>query len=80
MRFVPITFCIIPQALQFGAEGAGVVAVEDAEPEDGVAANGERADVVVSAGTVEIRFRGHDVKLATDQSWSSERPSDVVTP
>lgn len=43
-----------------------------------VTRSGERADVAVTAGTVEIRFRGHDVKLAAAQSWSSERPSDVT--
>jgi len=43
-----------------------------------VTRSGERADVAVTAGNVEIRFRGHDVKLAANQTWSSERPSDVV--
>lgn len=43
-----------------------------------VTRRGERADVAVSTGVVEIRFRGHDIKLAADQTWSSERPSDVV--
>lgn len=39
---------------------------------------GERADVVVETGTVEIRYRGRDLAVSTDQTWSSERPSDVV--
>jgi ferric-dicitrate binding protein FerR (iron transport regulator) len=43
-----------------------------------VTRSGERADVAVATGTVEIRFRGHEVKLAADQLWSSERPSDVI--
>jgi ferric-dicitrate binding protein FerR (iron transport regulator) len=43
-----------------------------------VTRKGERANVAVDSGTVEIRFRGHDVKLAADQTWSSERPSDVI--
>ena len=43
-----------------------------------VTRSGERADVVVTTGTVEIRFRGHDVKVAQHQLWSSERPSDVA--
>lgn len=43
-----------------------------------VTRHGELAHVAVTTGTVEIRFRGHDVKLAADQSWSSERPSDVA--
>lgn len=45
-----------------------------------VTRHGERADVAVMAGSVEIRFRGHDVKLTANQSWSSERPSGVATP
>jgi len=43
-----------------------------------VTRNGEHADVAVATGTVEIRFRGHDVKLAANESWSSDRPSDVT--
>ena len=39
---------------------------------------GERADVAVATGTVDIRFRGHDVKLTANQRWSSEHPSDVI--
>lgn len=45
-----------------------------------VTRHGELADVAVTAGSVEIRFRGHDVKLTTNQSWSSEHPSDVANP
>jgi ferric-dicitrate binding protein FerR (iron transport regulator) len=43
-----------------------------------VTRKGELASVKVDSGTVEIRFRGHDVKLAATQSWSSDRPSDVL--
>lgn len=43
-----------------------------------VTRHGERADVAVATGTVEIRFRGHDVTVAADQTWSSDRPSDVI--
>jgi ferric-dicitrate binding protein FerR (iron transport regulator) len=43
-----------------------------------VTRHGERADVAVTTGIVEIRFRGHDVKVAADQTWSSDRPSDVI--
>lgn len=39
---------------------------------------GEIAELAVETGSVEVRFRGHDVKLAADQTWTSERPSDVV--
>ncbi len=39
---------------------------------------GEIAELAVETGAVEVRFRGHDVKLAADQTWTSERPSDVV--
>jgi ferric-dicitrate binding protein FerR (iron transport regulator) len=45
-----------------------------------VTRHGELANVAVTTGTVEIHFRGHDVKLTTNQSWSSERPSGVATP
>jgi ferric-dicitrate binding protein FerR (iron transport regulator) len=42
-----------------------------------VTRTGERADLKVSTGSVEIRYRGRDVRLAANQSWSSERPSDA---
>ena len=43
-----------------------------------VTRDGERADVAVTAGNVDVRFHGHDVKLAAAQTWSSEHPSDVT--
>ena len=43
-----------------------------------VTRSGERADVAVATGTVDIRFRGHDVKVAANQTWSSEQASDVT--
>ncbi len=42
-----------------------------------VTRTGEIADIKVSTGSVEIRFRGHDVRLVENQSWSSDRPSDA---
>jgi ferric-dicitrate binding protein FerR (iron transport regulator) len=39
-----------------------------------VTRKGEVAELVVETGTVEVRFRGHDLNLAAGQSWSSERP------
>jgi ferric-dicitrate binding protein FerR (iron transport regulator) len=43
-----------------------------------VTRKGEIAELAVESGSVEVRFRGHDMKLAADQTWTSERPSDVV--
>jgi ferric-dicitrate binding protein FerR (iron transport regulator) len=43
-----------------------------------VTRKGEVAELAVETGSVEVRFRGHDLKLAADQTWTSERPSDVV--
>jgi ferric-dicitrate binding protein FerR (iron transport regulator) len=42
-----------------------------------VTRTGERADIEVSTGSVEIRFRGRDIRLIANHSWSSERPSDA---
>jgi ferric-dicitrate binding protein FerR (iron transport regulator) len=44
-----------------------------------VTRTGEVATLVVNTGAVDVRYRGHDVKLAAHQSWTSERPSDVTT-
>jgi len=43
-----------------------------------VTRKGEVAELAVQTGNVEVRFRGHDLKLAADQTWTSDRPSDVV--
>jgi ferric-dicitrate binding protein FerR (iron transport regulator) len=43
-----------------------------------VTRKGERADVAVERGSVEIRYRGRDLKVAANQTWTSERPSDVA--
>lgn len=39
-----------------------------------VTRTGERADVEVKTGSVDIRFRGRDIKLAAGNSWTSEHP------
>jgi ferric-dicitrate binding protein FerR (iron transport regulator) len=43
-----------------------------------VTRKGEVAELAVETGSVEVRFRGHDLQLAADQRWTSERPSDVT--
>jgi len=43
-----------------------------------VTRHGETAELAVQSGNVEILFRGHDVKLAAAQSWSSENPTTVI--
>lgn len=43
-----------------------------------VTRTGEVASLNVTNGTVDVRFRGHDVKVAAAQSWTSDRPSDVI--
>lgn len=43
-----------------------------------VTRTGEVASLTVTNGTVDVRFRGNDVKVAAAQSWTSDRPSDVI--
>jgi ferric-dicitrate binding protein FerR (iron transport regulator) len=43
-----------------------------------VTRHGERADVAVDAGTVDVRYRGHDARVAAGQAWSSEHPDAVL--
>ncbi len=43
-----------------------------------VARQGERADVTVDHGTVEVRFRGRALRVTDGQSWSSTKPAEVV--
>jgi ferric-dicitrate binding protein FerR (iron transport regulator) len=43
-----------------------------------VARHGERADVTVDHGTVEVRYRGRALRVTDGQSWSSSKPGDVV--
>lgn len=56
---------------------AGDLSARTASATFTVTRHGERADVAVNAGTVEVRFRGHDARVAAGQAWSSDRP-DVV--
>lgn len=44
-----------------------------------VTRKGERADVSVAAGSVEILFRGNDLKLTASQRWTSERPAEPTS-
>ncbi|MGE5184335.1 MAG: FecR domain-containing protein [Acidobacteriota bacterium] len=43
-----------------------------------VARQGERADVTVDHGTVEVRYRGRALRVTDGQSWSSTKPAEVV--
>lgn len=43
-----------------------------------VARDGERAEVAVDHGVVEVRFRGSVVQIAAGQSWTSEKPNEVA--
>jgi FecR protein len=44
-----------------------------------VAREGERVDVLVDRGIVEVRFRGAVATLKEHQSWSSTKPSEIVS-
>ena len=43
-----------------------------------VAREGERANVTVDHGVVEVRFRGRAIKVTDGQSWSSDHPGEVA--
>ena len=43
-----------------------------------VAREGERANVTVDHGSVEVRFRGRAVRVTDGHSWSSDHPNDVT--
>ncbi len=43
-----------------------------------VARDGERADVTVDHGSVEVRYRGRALRVTDGQSWSSSKPAEVV--
>ena len=43
-----------------------------------VAREGERANVTVDHGVVEVRFRGRAIRVTDGQSWTSEHPGDVA--
>lgn len=57
---------------------AGDTSVRTTSGEFRVTREGELAKVAVASGAVEIRFRGHEVHVAAQHTWSSDRPSDVV--
>ena len=44
-----------------------------------VSRDGERASVTVDSGSVDIRFRGHDVNVVSNRMWTSDRPSEVMS-
>ena len=56
---------------------AGDTLVRTSSGQFRVAREGEMARVRVDAGSVEIRFRGHDIKVTANHAWSSERPSEI---
>lgn len=72
------TFAVAPR----GDRGAFTVMAGDASirtsnGELHVAREGERVEVSVETGSVEIRFHGHEIPVGAHHTWSSDRPSDV---
>jgi ferric-dicitrate binding protein FerR (iron transport regulator) len=57
---------------------AGDALVRTTHAQFRVTREGELARVTVDDGSVEIRFRGHDLKVAAQHAWSSERPSEIT--
>lgn len=57
---------------------AGDTLVRTSSGQFRVAREGELARVSVETGSVEIRFRGHDINVAAHQAWTSERPSETT--
>jgi len=57
---------------------AGDTTVRTANGQFRVSRDGELAQVKVDTGTVRITFRGHDVTVAANHSWSALQPADVV--
>lgn len=51
---------------------AGDATIRATDGQFRVAREGERATVTVEAGSVEIRFRGHEIHVDAHQTWSSE--------
>ncbi len=43
-----------------------------------VAREGERAEVTVDHGTVEVRYHGRALRVGDGQTWSSSKPNDVT--
>lgn len=58
---------------------AGDALVRTTQAKFRVTREGELARVSVETGSVEIRFRGHDLNVAAQHSWSSERPSEITS-
>lgn len=57
---------------------AGDTTVRTANGQFRVSRDGELAQVKVDTGTVRVTFRGHDVTVAANHSWSAQQPADVV--
>ncbi|HEY5951511.1 MAG TPA: FecR domain-containing protein [Kofleriaceae bacterium] len=55
---------------------AGDATIRATNSEFRVAREGEHATVTVETGSVEIRFRGHEVHVGAHHTWTSERPAD----
>jgi ferric-dicitrate binding protein FerR (iron transport regulator) len=51
---------------------AGDASIRTVDGEFRVAREGEHASVRVERGSVEIRFRGREIRLDADQSWAFE--------
>jgi ferric-dicitrate binding protein FerR (iron transport regulator) len=45
-----------------------------------VSRQGERAELSVDHGAVEVRFRGHEVHVPAGSRWTSERPGEAIAP
>lgn len=72
------TFAVAPR----GDRGAFTIMAGDASirtsnGELHVAREGERVEVSVETGSVEVRFHGHEIPVGAHHTWSSDRPSDV---
>jgi ferric-dicitrate binding protein FerR (iron transport regulator) len=55
---------------------AGDATIRATNSEFRVAREGERANVSVESGWVDIRFRGHEVHVGAHHTWSSDVPAD----
>lgn len=53
---------------------AGDASIRATNSEFRVAREGEHASVTVETGSVEIRFRGHEVHVSSKHTWSSDHP------
>ncbi len=57
---------------------AGDAVIRTANGELHVARDGELVTVEVASGAADIRFRGHEVHVGAQHTWSSEHPSDLI--